>query len=156
MFLRDHLRCTYCGGRVIPRCVLVAISDVFPESFAYDPHYGRGRIHPAYWGVAPEADHVLAHSRGGASEIGNLTTLHTTCNARKSDSLIAELPMVVPATEVPGWDGLLAEYAGSVAAGNHHGKRHSVLEYHRRWLAYFDLQPLGSVLDPGLNPRCAP
>ena len=49
-------------------------------------------------------------------------------------------------------DGLLADYAGSVAAGNNHGKRHSALEYHRRWLAYFDLQPLGRVLDPGLSP----
>ena len=156
VFLRDNLRCTYCGGRAIPRCVLVAISDVFPESFAYDPHYGRGRIHPAYWAVAPEADHVLAHSRGGAGEIGNLTTLHTTCNAQKSDSLVAELAVVVPAKEVPGWDGLLAEYAGSVAAGNDHGKRHSVLGYHRRWLGYFDLQPLGRVFDPGLNPTRVP
>src|SRR5687767_10665893 len=28
VFLRDGLHCTYCGGRTIPRCVLVAISDV--------------------------------------------------------------------------------------------------------------------------------
>lgn len=156
VFLRDHLRCTYCGGRAIPRCVLVAISDVFPESFAYDPHYGRGRIHPAYWAVAPEADHVLAHSRGGAGEMGNLTTLHTTCNAQKSDSLVAELPVVVPAKEISGWDGLLAAYAGTVAAGNNHGKRHSTLGYHSRWLGHFDLEPLGRVLDPGVNPTRTP
>ena len=152
VFLRDGLRCTYCGGRAIPRCVLVAISDVFPESFAYDPHYGRGRIHPAFWAVAPEADHVLAFARGGAGEMGNLTTLHTTCNARKSDSLVADLPLVTPAKELPGWDGLLAEYAGSVAAGNTHGKRHAAPGYHHRWLRYFELQSLGPVLDPGLYP----
>ncbi|KQV07074.1 HNH endonuclease [Leifsonia sp. Root112D2] len=151
VFLRDGLRCTYCGGRAIPRCVLVAISDVFPESFAYDPHYGRGRIHPAFWAVAPEADHVLAHARGGAGEMDNLTTLHTTCNARKANLLVAELPVVVPAKEIPGWDGLLAEYAGTVAAGNTHGKRHSAPGYHQRWSRYFELQSLGSVFDPGLN-----
>ena len=31
-----------------------------------------------------------------------------------------------------------------------------MLDYHRRWLAYFDLRPLGRVLDPGLNPTHAP
>lgn len=139
VFLRDGLRCTYCGGRAIPRCVLVAISDVFPEAFAYDPHYGSGRIHPAFWALAPEADHVLAFSRGGDGGLENLTTLHTTCNARKSAALVAALPVVEPVAEIRGWDGLLANYAGTVAAGDAQGKRHSAPDYHRRWMRYFSL-----------------
>lgn len=72
--------------------MLVAISDVFPESFAYDRNYRSGWIHPAFWAVAPEADHVLAHASGGAGEIDNLTTLHTMCNTRKSDSPVTDCP----------------------------------------------------------------
>lgn len=39
VFLRDRFLCTYCGGRTIPRCILVAISDVFPEVFPYCARY---------------------------------------------------------------------------------------------------------------------
>ena len=62
VFLRDGFRCSYCGGRGLPRCVMVGISDVFPEMFAYDAHYGRGRIHPAYWVLTLEADHTVPHA----------------------------------------------------------------------------------------------
>ncbi|CAH0174620.1 hypothetical protein SRABI76_01369 [Microbacterium oxydans] len=65
VFLRDGFLCTYCGGRTIPRCILVAISDVFPDELPYYAHYRRGTVHPAYWALAPEADHILAHAGGG-------------------------------------------------------------------------------------------
>lgn len=51
VLLRDRFRCSYCGGRGLPRCVMVGISDVFPDMFAYDAHYRRGCIHPAYWAL---------------------------------------------------------------------------------------------------------
>jgi hypothetical protein len=68
VFIRDRFRCTYCGGRAVPRCILVAFHDLFPDQVSYDVHYGRGKMHPVFWALAPEADHVLAHSRGGANE----------------------------------------------------------------------------------------
>ena len=144
---RDGFRCTYCGGRTVPRCVLVAISDVFPR-FAYDPHYGRGRIHPAYWALAPEVDHVVAHARGGASEISNLTTLHTFCNLQKSSSHASDLPTVVSADVSGDWDGLVPTYPDLVQAGNNRGHRHSAADYHPRWLRNFGLLPLAPVTAP--------
>jgi len=144
---RDGFICTYCGGRTIPRCILVAISDVFPH-FAYDPHYGRGRIHPAFWALAPEVDHVIAHSGGGTSELTNLTTLHTFCNAQKSDSITTDLPTIEPVSEIADWDGLVPHYPYMVDAGNSQGHRHSAARYHSRWLRNFNLQSLGPIVNP--------
>jgi len=141
VFMRDGFRCQYCGGRAIPRCVLVAMSDVFPDAFAYDPHYGRARIHPAFWVLAPEADHVLAHSRGGGPELENLTTLHAACNTRKSDALREELPSLELLDAIDGWDGLVTAYPGIVLAGTSHGVRHSAADYHSRWMRYFGVTP---------------
>lgn len=67
VFIRDKFRCSYCGGRAVPRSILVAVHDLFPDAVAYDAHYTRGKVHPVFWALAPEADHVLAHSRGGAT-----------------------------------------------------------------------------------------
>lgn len=121
----------------MPRCVLVAISDVFPELFSYHPNFARGKIHPAFWALAPEADHVIAHSSGGTNEPSNLTTLHTTCNTRKSSTARSALPPVVIGNHDAAWDGLTAVYPGVVAAGEEHGVRHSSLGYHARWMKYF-------------------
>lgn len=140
VFLRDGFLCTYCGGRTIPRCILVAISDIFPEALPYYAHYRRGTVHPAYWALAPEADHKLAHASGGSSDVDNLTTLHAMCNTRKSSLAAESLPqvqLVPPATETT-WDGLLSRYADIVIAGNHRGRRHSASGYHLQWLQRFD------------------
>lgn len=137
VFVRDRFRCTYCGGRVIPRCILVAVSDVFPEELAYHPNYARGQIHPAYWALAPEADHVLAHSAGGADAEDNLTTLHTMCNARKADALRHELPVLDPLPDPEPWDGLVSDYRGMVAAGEGSARHHSAA-YHRDWMRYLE------------------
>jgi len=84
VFLRDGFMCSYRGGRTVPRCVLVAISDVFPDAFPYYAHYRRGTVHPACWALAPEADHTLAHANDGSNDAENLTTIHAMCNTRKS------------------------------------------------------------------------
>lgn len=139
VFRRDGFRCRYCGKRAVPRCILVAISEVFPNEFAYHRNYAWGRIHPAFWALASEVDHVLAHSRGGASLLGNLATLHTICNARKSDSLLGELPTLELTDEASDWDGLLSRYVGIVIAGNTLGYRHSATNYHRGWFRNFEL-----------------
>lgn len=89
-----RLRLPYCGGRTIPRCILVAISDVLPDELPHQPHYRRGTVHTVSWALAPEADHVVAHSSGGSSEAGNLTTLHAMCNTRKSSLAADALPVV--------------------------------------------------------------
>ncbi|WP_394551810.1 HNH endonuclease [Agromyces sp. MMS24-JH15] len=139
VFIRDGFCCAYCGGRVIPLPVLVAISDVFPEGLPYHAYYKSGHIHPAFWFVAPEVDHVLAHASGGTGELENLATLHSACNAMKADVPITDLPPVERAKRVDGWDGLLSLYPGVVAAGETYGTRHHAARYHTDWLRYFGL-----------------
>lgn len=139
VFLRDGFICTYCGGRTIPRCILVALSDVFPDALPYDTHYRRGGVHPVYWALAPEADHKLAHSHGGSNDIDNLTTLHAMCNTQKSSLAIDALPILSTAAATANdWNGLLPRYADIVIAGNVHGHRHSAASYHPDWLSHFN------------------
>ncbi|WIB65803.1 HNH endonuclease [Curtobacterium sp. MCBD17_040] len=147
VFRRDGFRCSYCGGRAVPRCVLVAVSEAFPR-FGYHPHYRRGAMHPAFWALAPEADHTVAHSRGGAGALENLTTMHALCNTAKSDALLTDLPVVDRLEAADGWDGLLSAYPALVEAGNTHGVRQASLRYHPQWLRLFGLQPLGPVVAP--------
>ncbi|QPE05695.1 hypothetical protein IT882_06845 [Microbacterium schleiferi] len=141
--IRDRFRCSRCGGRGVPRCVLVAISDVFPEEFPYDRHYGRGRIHPAYWLLVLEADHTLAFAKGGADDVTNLTAMHALCNTQKADALLDELSLRNPLPERPGWDGLLTAYPGIVQAGEEVGSRHASPRYHVDWMRRFGLSPVG-------------
>lgn len=139
VFRRDGFICSYCHGRTIPRNILVALSDVFPDALGYHPNYKRGALHPAYWALAPEADHTLAHALGGSSETDNLTTMHASCNTMKS-SLAAESLPVFDATAPDGpWDGLLSRYADIVIAGASHGHRHSKDDYHLKWLAAYGM-----------------
>ncbi|SNS92548.1 HNH endonuclease [Micrococcales bacterium KH10] len=137
VFRRDCFLCLYCGKRTIPRCVLVAISDVFQDAFAYHPNYKRGALHPAFW-LAPEADHVVAHARGGSSDPSNLVTLHAMCNLLKSDSPADDLPIIERPDRMVEWDGLLSKYAAIVA----HGGGSQRAEYHRFWMRLYGVKPV--------------
>jgi hypothetical protein len=143
VLLRDGFRCSYCGGRGLPRCVMVGISDVFPDMFAYDAHYRRGCIHPAYWVLTLEADHTVPHAKGGPGDVANLTAMHALCNTIKSYADPHELVVAKRLEERSGWNGLIARYPGIVLTGNDHGKRHSSPGYHGRWIRRFGLIPLG-------------
>lgn len=129
VFVRDGFRCTSCGERAVPRSILVAIHDLFPDLVAYDVHYTRGKIHPMFWALAPEADHVLAHSRGGANVLDNLTTLHAACNTRKSDSLVSDSLRAAHSSPNDGWDGLTSLYPALISAGAGEVRP----GYHRTW-----------------------
>lgn len=138
VFLRDGFLCTFCGYPTVPRCILVAISDVFPDVIPYYAHYRRGSVHPVYWALAPEADHVIPHASGGSNAVENLTTLHALCNTRKSNLAAMDIPILNrPATSFLPWDGLLSNYADIVIAGQSQGRRHSSVDYHPRWLRAF-------------------
>lgn len=134
VFIRDGFRCTWCAKRVVPRSVLVAFSDVFPNEIPYERHYTRGRIHPVYLALAAEADHDLAHARGGSNELVNLTTLHAFCNTQKGDSLREDLMPVERPTRTGAWDGLTSVYPEIVAAAEF---RHSAETYHPAWIRRF-------------------
>ena len=119
-------------------------------------HYKIGTVHPVYWALAAEADHVLAHSRGGLGDAGNLATAHVGCNTRKSDSLLEEPPAVAGRSgDDKVWDGLVSHYPAIVAAGNARGSRHHAADYHPKWLGYFRQPPIDRTLNArtGLHPR---
>ena len=139
VFMRDGFRCSACGGRTIPRNVLVAFSDAYPTEIPYNRHYAAGSTHPVYWALAPEADHVVPHSRGGEDTLDNLTTLHAACNTRKSDRFSQQdLPPLSGAYREPDeWDGLVGSYRSIVALGDQQGTRHAALGYHGRWLRIY-------------------
>ena len=81
---RDRYRCRYCSQRIVPRRVLVALSTLYPTELPYYTHYKRGTVHPCYWFVAAEADHLDPGSRGGAwADVNNLVTACAQCNMSK-------------------------------------------------------------------------
>lgn len=131
VFVRDRNLCTACGGKTIPRNILVAMHDLFPEEIPYHPNYKRSFTHPAFWFLAPEADHVMPHSQGGAFTLENLTTLHAACNTQKSDSIAANTTMGATSE----WDGLLSHYPALVAASPNSLRAN----YHRTWMRHFGL-----------------
>lgn len=114
--IRDGFRCVACRGRAVPRGVLVALSDVFPKELPYQPHYKRGEIHPVYWALAAEADHVVPSSSGGRSELGNLRTIHAFCNTQRGNALLETQELVAqPVAGNDDWDGLIGSYTRIVA-----------------------------------------
>lgn len=129
VFVRDRFRCTACGARAVPRSILVALHDLFPEAIGYDVHYARGKMHPVFWALAPEADHIHPHARGGSNTLDNLTTLHAACNTMKADSFTADRVIPPASAAGDGWDGLLSYYPALIAAGAGEVRP----RYHREW-----------------------
>lgn len=121
------------------------------HALAYDVHYTRGNIHPVFWALAPEADHVLAHSRGGMNVLENLTTLHAACNTRKSDALTDDLPSVQVTQYRDDWDGLLSFYPALIAAGAGAAR----FPYHRDWSRRYGLASPRSGRDAGVRSPAA-
>lgn len=137
--IRDGFRCKACGGRAVPRGVLVALSDVFPDDLPYQQHYKRGEIHPVYWALAAEADHVIASSAGGSSELGNLRTIHAFCNTQRGNALIETHQMNAPAAAADrGWDGLIAAYPRIVGVAAR-GFAYSGAQYHHARMRAFGI-----------------
>ena len=130
VFMRDGFQCTRCGGRCVPRSILVAFHDVFPDAIPYNANYKHGLTHPAFWWLAPEADHFVPHSVGGANALENLTTLHAVCNTMKSDSESVRNPTHSIYKE---WDGLVSCYEALIAAGAGTARP----DYHRKWRSFF-------------------
>ena len=124
----------------MPRGVLVGLSDVFPEELPYQQHYKRGEIHPVYWALAAEADHVVASSAGGSSDASNLRTIHAFCNTQRGNALVEAHQMNAPtATADRGWDGLIGAYPRIVAVAAERGFAYSSSRYHHARMRAFGI-----------------
>lgn len=139
--IRDGFRCAACGDRAVPRGVLVALSDLFPEELPYQPHYKRGEIHPVYWALAAEADHIVPSSSGGGSDLANLRTIHAFCNTQRGNALLdAHELSAAPALAHRDWDGLIAAYPRIVAVAAARGFAYSSSRYHLARMRAFGIE----------------
>jgi 5-methylcytosine-specific restriction endonuclease McrA len=110
---RDRFHCRYCSQRIVPVRVLASLSALYPDALPYYEHYTTGTVHPAFWLVAAEGDHLIPGSRGGAwSDLDNIVTACVRCNARKSNLLLEEIGWTLEPASADGcWDGLTGCYA---------------------------------------------
>jgi 5-methylcytosine-specific restriction endonuclease McrA len=110
-FVRDRFQCRYCGQRLIPVCLMSVLSRLFPAELPYVSTYKQGAIHPAYWEIGAEADHIVPGSRGGSwSDPANHATACVVCNTRKSHWTLDELGWELRTARDASWDGLIPLY----------------------------------------------
>ncbi len=111
-YVRDRAQCRYCGQRLIPTAILVALHSKYPSEVPYNTRFRRGSIHSAFWLLGTEADHVHAGSRGGRwDSFDNLATACVVCNTAKGDADLEDLDgwtLRDPADQE--WDGLIPLY----------------------------------------------
>jgi len=111
VLVRDSFTCRYCGGRIVPRRLLVALSSIYPAEVPYYVHYKLGTVHRVYWTLAAEADHLHAGARGGSwRDVANHVTACVYCNTRKSSRLLEEIGWRLQPARERSWDGLTASY----------------------------------------------
>jgi len=112
VFVRDGYRCRYCHTPVVSGELLKAVhalmgNDSFPRGSTNRSNSGILRCFTAV------ADHVVPHSRGGATNLENLVTACGPCNYAKTHYTLQQLglqdPRLRPAPS--GWtplQGILA------------------------------------------------
>lgn len=131
VLVRDSFTCRYCGGRIVPRRVLVALSSLYPAEVPYYAHYKLGTVHRVYWTLAAEADHLHAGARGGSwRDVVNHVTACVYCNTRKGRRLLEELGWRLQPVRTTTWDGLTSSYDEIWRIAGQ-----PVPEYHRPFIA---------------------
>lgn len=130
IWIRDHFRCRYCSGKVIPNSLLELLSDIYPDDFPYNLNWKGGITHPAFEARAAMADHVVPGSAGGAwLDDENLVTACNPCNSIKADFTLEQLGWELQPIANDDWDGLTKYYIRLWrAAGS------PKPDYHRRWM----------------------
>ena len=104
---RDGFNCRFCGIPVIRTEVRQAIKEVYPNVLRW--RTGNANKHTAFHAMWLQYDHVLPHSRGGATDLGNLVITCAPCNYGRSERLVEEVGLLDPRLREPvptTWDGL--------------------------------------------------
>jgi hypothetical protein len=131
-FFRDHFHCRYCWGRCIPTPVLALMAEIAPSALPYVWSLNSGQVHPVFWRLGCEADHLAPGNRGGSwIDPDNIVTACLVCNTLKSDLLLEELGWRLLPIPASTWDGLTSLYPALwERAGRPNGS-------HRQWLRAF-------------------
>lgn len=103
---RDGYHCLFCG---IP-LIRAEIRDAIRKRYPNELKWGRKKLsqHAGFQCLLMQFDHVIPHSRGGPTDLGNLIVTCNACNYGRSDSMLKEVGLLDPRLqpkEKSTWDG---------------------------------------------------
>ncbi len=102
-------RCVHCGVPLIRSAVPKALQAACQDLRIWCPGNKNAEQHAAFQSMWLQFDHVVPHSSGGRTEIGNVVVTCAPCNYGKGESMLEELGLIDPRSR-PGvrtsWDGL--------------------------------------------------
>jgi 5-methylcytosine-specific restriction endonuclease McrA len=107
LHLRDGHHCRFCGIPVIRKKVRVFLIQHYPDAAKWVPTNGSN--HTALRVMDAQYDHILPHSRGGATDLHNLVVTCAPCNYGRWKYTIEEVRLTDPREREPvrsNWDGL--------------------------------------------------
>jgi 5-methylcytosine-specific restriction endonuclease McrA len=105
---RDGCYCRFCGMPLIRVKVIEKFRSLYPDAAYWEGNKNQ-KQHAAFQCMWLQYDHVLPHSRGGATSLENLVVTCAPCNYGRSQWTLEEVGLLDP-REFPrksgSWDGL--------------------------------------------------
>jgi hypothetical protein len=107
LHLRDGYDCRFCGIPVIRKKVRNFLIQHYPDAAKWGPT--NDSKHAALQVMETQYDHILPHSRGGATDLHNLVVTCAPCNYGRWRYTLEEVRLTDPRERKPvcsNWDGL--------------------------------------------------
>jgi 5-methylcytosine-specific restriction endonuclease McrA len=104
---RDGFNCSFCGIPVISQVIRKIIHNMFPTAVPWGKR--NADQHAAFQAMWLQFDHVLPHSRGGATALNNMVITCAPCNYGRMERTTGELGILNPLSRQrskSNWDGL--------------------------------------------------
>lgn len=120
---RDGHYCRFCGVPVIRKEVRYHFQKLHPDLQLW----GKRNVdqHAAFQALWAQYDHVVPHSRGGATDLDNLVVTCAPCNFARMELTIEEVGLEDPRARPPvrgAWTGLEEVLAASTGQELNHKK----------------------------------
>jgi hypothetical protein len=105
---RDGHHCRFCGMPLVRPEVRKLLNKLYPDAARWtsaketDQHRGLQAMWMQY-------DHILVHSRGGATDMDNIVVTCAACNFGRDRFTLEEMGLTDPRTDIrlPTWEGRL-------------------------------------------------
>ena len=104
---RVGYHCRFCGIPVIRTEIRAFLVQKYPDAARWG--LTNASKHAALHAMKAQYDHLLAHSRGGTSDLENLVVTCGPCNFGRGSHTLEEVRLIDPKTREPirsDWDGL--------------------------------------------------
>jgi len=104
---RDGYHCRFCEMPVVPKDTVKAIALLYPEDAPWTDV--AADQHRFFQAANLQYDHLLPHSRGGESSVGNMVVTCAVCNYGRMSNTLSESFLLDPREFSPrtsSWDGL--------------------------------------------------